>query len=280
MARIVLLGTGTGVPGADRENTHLVFDPGTAGGAVLVDAGGSTYQRLLRAGLDPQTLGAVVLTHTHPDHLNGLPVLLFSLYLAGRREEAEPLPIYGLPSTLDRVRIVLDAFDLERYVTPVDWRAVEAGDDIALPAPGWTLRTAPTLHSRPCIALRWDERGVDGAPGVSLTYSCDTSPCPAVDELARGTNILIHEATTPGPFASHTSPRQAGEVAARANAKRLVLVHFSPQWTMPEADALAQVRAGGFEGAAEIGHDGQSVSLRDGAALFGKTPPEWVQQQT
>lgn len=259
MARLILLGVGTGVPDADRENTHLVWDG--PGGLLLVDAGGSTYQRLLRAGLDPQTLGGIVLTHSHADHINGLPVLLFSLYLAGRR--TEPIPIYGLAPTLDIVRRILDAFALEQIAAPVDWRPITAGDDIPLdpsngsPTGGWRLRTAPTAHSRPCIGLRWEET----ATGRALVYSCDTSPCESVEELARGAEILIHEATTPGPFASHTSPRQAGEVAARAGAKRLVLVHFSPRWTMPEAQALEEVRAGGFTGVTEIGREYQTLEL-------------------
>ena len=254
MARIVLLGVGTGVPDADRENTHLVWTG--SGGPLLVDAGGSTYQRLLKAGLDPQVLRGVILTHSHADHINGLPVLLFSLYLAGRREE--PLPIYGLEPTLAIVRRILDAFALEKYAAPVEWKTIEAGDDIPLdPGEGWRLRTAPTEHSRPCIALRWEET----ATGRALVYSCDTAPCESVEELARGAEILIHEATTPGPFESHTSPRQAGEIAARAGAKRLVLVHFSPRWTMPEEQALDEVRAGGFTGQAEIGREYQVLEL-------------------
>jgi ribonuclease Z len=79
--------------------------------------------------------------------------------------------------------------------------------------------------------------------------------------LARGARILIHEATTAGPFPSHTSPHQAGQVAARAGTERLVLVHFSPRWTMPEADALAAARAGGFAGVAEIGREFQVLEL-------------------
>jgi ribonuclease Z len=85
-----------------------------------------------------------------------------------------------------------------------------------------------------------------------------------VEALARNAEVLIHEATTPGPFPSHTSPRQAGEVARRANVRRLVLVHFSPRWTLPEADALAEVRAGGFAGPAEIGRDGQVLTIGRG----------------
>ncbi len=260
MARMILLGTGTGVPDADRENTHMVWDGSGPGGTLLIDAGGSTYQRLLKAGIDPQMLGGVLLTHSHADHINGLPVLLFSLFLAGRREE--PLPIYGLEPTLAIARRIVEALELEQYAAPVTWTPIKAGDEVPLPrANGWRIRTALTEHSRPCLALRFEH----AKDGTALTYTCDTAPCDAVTELARGAEVLIHEATTPGPFPSHTSPRQAGEIAARAGAKRLVLVHFSPRWTMPEAQALEEVRAGGFTGQAEIGQEYQILEIKANA---------------
>lgn len=257
MPRMILLGTGTGVPDADRENTHMVWDG--PGGPLLIDAGGSTYQRLLRAGVDPlggastPPLQGILLTHSHCDHINGLAALLFSLRLAGR---VEPLPIYGLPPTLALVRGVLDAFGLEGYQAEVDWREVAAGDTIAL-GDGWQIRTALTAHSRPCLALRFEAE----AGGPALAYSADTEPCPAVADLARGAAALIHEATTPAPFAGHTSPRQAGEVAAAAGVGQLTLVHYSPRWTMPEAQAIAEVRAGGYAGRAEIGGEYQVIEL-------------------
>lgn len=257
MPRMILLGTGTGVPDADRESTHMVW--AGPGGPLLIDAGGSTYQRLLRAGLDPlgdthtAPLQGILLTHSHCDHINGLAALLFSLRLAGR---SEPLPIYGLAPTLTLVRGILDAFGLEGYQAEIDWREVAAGDTIAL-AEGWKIRTALTAHSRPCLALRFEPD--EGGP--ALAYSADTEPCPAVADLAQGAAALIHEATTPGPFAGHTSPRQAGAVAAAAGVGRLTLVHYSPRWTMPEAEAIAEVRAGGYSGRAEIGREYQVIEL-------------------
>ena len=250
MPRIILLGTGTGLPDHDRGHTHLVWDG--PGGPLLVDAGGSTYQRLLQAAIDPQSLAGVVVTHSHCDHINGLPSLIFSLRLGGR---VTPLPIYGLEPTLAILRATIEAMRVEFHVPPA-WHALDAGAILPL-AEGWQLRTALTAHSRPCLALRFEAPAHDQA----VVYSADTEPCPAVAALAAGAQVLIHEATTPAPFAGHTTPRQRGEVAATAGAKRLILVHYSPRWTMPEADALAEVRAGGFTAEAEIGRDGQVIEL-------------------
>jgi ribonuclease Z len=242
---MTLLGVGTGVPDQDRENTHMVWD--SPEGLLLVDAGGSTYQRLLRAGLDPNRLRGIVLTHSHCDHINGLPGLLFALALSGFKER---LAIIANAPTMALVHRVLEAFDLEGYQAAADWVTIEGGQDVALPWASFRLRTAPTVHSRPCLALRFEEPS-----GRALVYSADTEPCDTVRDLARGAGVLIHEATTPGPFAGHTSPRQAGEVARDAGAAQLVLVHFSPHWTMSAAQAIEEVRASGFTGEAEIGRE-------------------------
>jgi len=61
-------------------------------------------------------------------------------------------------------------------------------------------------------------------------YSSDTEPCDAVATLARGAHTLIHEATfserrTRG-VGVHSTAAQAGEIAARAGVRRLILAHI------------------------------------------------------
>jgi ribonuclease Z len=252
MLRMTLLGVGTAVPDQDRENTHMVWEG--PDGLLLIDAGGSTFQRLLRAGLDPTRLRGVFLTHSHADHINGLAVLLFHLKLAGY---AGRLPIYGNEPTLALARRVVEAFELDDIQVPVEWIVVTGGQEVPLNAEGYRLRVADTVHSRPCLALRFEDR----ATGKALVYSADTEPCPSVQDLASGATILIHEATVATPFKGHTMPRQAGTVATNAGAERLVLVHFSPKWTMSASEAIEEVRAGGFAGTAEIGREFETYSL-------------------
>jgi ribonuclease Z len=157
MARMILLGVGTGLPDADRENTHMVWDG--PGGPLLIDAGGSSYQRLLKAGVDPQGLAGVLLTHSHCDHINGLPVLLFSMALGGRKE---PLPIYGLAPTLAIVRAVLDAFQLDGLHPPLEWRGAKgwslARGGSCAPRSQRTAGPAWPCASRVRLGRRWPTR--------------------------------------------------------------------------------------------------------------------------
>lgn len=251
MLSMTLLGVGAAVPDQDRENTHMVWS--APEGLLLVDAGGSTYQRLLRAGFDPLKLQGIFLTHSHADHINGLPALLFQLSLAGYSGK---LPIYGNAPTLDLMQRVLAAFELGRHQAEVEWVVVDGGAEVSLPAASYRLTTAETVHPRPCLALRFEDRS-----GGALVYSADTEPCPAVQALAQDATILIHEATTPEPFAGHTTPRQAGATAVAAAVERLVLVHFSPRWTMSASQAIEEVRAAGFGGDVEIGREFGVYSL-------------------
>lgn len=252
MLRMTLLGVGTAVPDQDRENTHMVWE--APDGLLLIDAGGSTYQRLLRAGLDPLRLRGVFLTHSHTDHINGLAALIFQLALTGF---TSPLPIYGNEPTLALVRRILEVFELEKYQVPIEWVPVASGDELPLASEHYRARVAETVHPRPCLGLRFEER----SSGRALVYSADTEPCRSVQDLAAGAAILIHEATTAQPFPGHTTPRQAGTVATTAQAGRLVLVHFSPKWTMSAAQAIEEVRAGGFIGDAEIGREFGTYTL-------------------
>ena len=78
------------------------------------------------------------------------------------------------------------------------------------------------------LGLRFD------AASASFTYSSDTSPSDSIAELARRSDVLLHESTFLGGREElagrigHSTARQAGEVAAAARVERLILVHFTP----------------------------------------------------
>ena len=247
------LGTSGAVPSASRDTTSLVFV--TDEGAVLVDCGGSPVGRLRRVGVEPLALRHVVITHIHPDHVYGLPSLLQNLILLGR---AEPLGLACRPEHVEPLRQLLTVFRLwERpgmfplRLLPV---ALETG------APAFTLaslafRTAPNDHgAMPNFALRIDVQD----SGRALVYSSDTAPCESVVQLARGAEVLIHEATFPhrdrGRFGAHSTAREAGEIAARAGVRRLILVHIDADYH-DELTALAEEAGKAFGGTVEIARE-------------------------
>ena len=220
-------GTSGAIPSAARDNTALAFY--SAEDIVLVDCSGSPYQKILKAGLDPMRVSSLIVTHRHADHLYGIPSLAHNMGLAGRRTT---LRVYALAETMPLLHGFMQLFPLEAkmsYQIELHEVPAEEGHDL-LRAPGLRIRSSPVVHGAPNIALRAEfdlpaERGV-------VVYSSDTSPCPSLVALARGADILIHEATFPHAKAArakadgHTTGVQAGEVAAQAGVKRLILCHF------------------------------------------------------
>src|SRR5947209_20059843 len=90
--RVVPLGTSAGRPTLARGASALAV---VAEGAwVLCDCGEGAQVAALRAGLSFSRLDAVLITHLHGDHFNGLPGLLGTLGLEGRER---PLTVAGPP---------------------------------------------------------------------------------------------------------------------------------------------------------------------------------------
>ena len=246
---VYLLGTGSANAGPDRTTTMLAVEHG--GRVVLVDCGGDAVQRLLAAGLDPLDVDAVVLTHEHPDHISGYPLLVEKLWLLGH---PGPIPVYGPAQTLDKARALFAVFDTS------SWEGVPAREfhEVAM-EPGapvcrlgdLSVTAWPVEHPVDTVGLRFE------AGGHVLAYSCDTARCDAVVELARGADLLVHEGT--GSLDGvHSSPEEAAGVAAAAGAGRLVLVHAPPE-TPDEALGPARRR---FRAVA-WGHDGDRLVVVD-----------------
>ena len=125
----------------------------------------------------------------------------------------------------------------------------------------------------PAFAYRFD------TPSGSAVFSGDTGPCDNVVRLAQGADYLVHEvidldfvrnrvANMPNRdniinhlTESHTSPEDAGRIAARAGAQTLVLSHLVPgDSEIAEAEWEERARAG-FDGTVVCGVDLDQFAL-------------------
>lgn len=242
-----LLGTGSANAGPDRTTTMLAVEH--AGRFVVIDCGGDVVVQMLRAGLDPVGLDALILTHEHPDHISGYPLLIEKLWLMGRRD---PIEVYGPAPTLETAEALFGLFNThnwaglpDRVLHPV---ALEDGAPV-LDLEGLRLRAWPVDHPVPTIGLRIE------AEGSTVAYSCDTAKCDTVTQFSRGADVLIHEGTGSLPGV-HSSALEAAEIALEAEVEELVLVH-APVDTGD--DALEDARAV-FE-AVRWGADGERIEV-------------------
>jgi ribonuclease Z len=250
MSVLHVLGSGAAYSDGWRTTTMLALE-GPAG-VVVVDCGGDVVQRLLAHGLDPLRITALIVTHEHADHVGGLPLMLERLWLAGRRT---PLPVIGIAPAVDQAVRLHDAFDTSRWpeyagIAPriVDHRP----GTLVLDDADWRITGAPGVHAVPVIGLRIEPK--DG--GSVVAYSCDTAYEPAIVDLARGADLLLHEAAGPSPM--HASASEAARAAAEAKAGRLVLVHLPPGFDESN-DEVSNAR--GIFPVLEVGFDGARYPL-------------------
>jgi ribonuclease Z len=212
------LGSSGAVPTAARDTTALVVRAGRT--VCLLDVGGSPVQKLRRVGIDPVVLSAVVVTHTHPDHVYGLPALIQCLLILGRRA---PLPIYCRVEHVRLVEQLLGLFGLADEGLAIPVLPVEPREGVqVLETADLVMTASPNVHGEmPNLAVRVD------AARRSLVYSSDTRPCAPVERLARGASVLVHEATfaRPNPVEWHSTAHEAGAVARAAGVRRLYLAH-------------------------------------------------------
>jgi ribonuclease Z len=244
MSRLVLLGTAAALPNASHENTYMVVEG--HGGSVMIDCAGGPIGRLEQAGVPHAKLSAVIITHIHPDHAYGLPLLLMGLWLLGREDR---LRVHALRIVGAQLRAVMDAYewgDWPRFF-PVDFEPVE--EHVGAPVlenDDFRITAALNQHMVPTLSLRIENK----ASGFVVAYSSDTAPCDEVIRLARGADLLLHEAAgaTPG----HSSAAMAGQVARKAGAKKLVLVHYQVH---ADPATLAREAQSEFDGPIEVAQD-------------------------
>ena len=110
MSKLIILGSSNAIPHKDHENTHMVIVGSER--TVLVDCVGNPILRLERAGVDFNTITDLILTHFHPDHVSGVPLLLMDMWLMGRKRQ---LNVYGLHATLDRVENLMGFYEWGRW---------------------------------------------------------------------------------------------------------------------------------------------------------------------
>jgi ribonuclease Z len=251
MPKLIILGSSNAVADENHENTHMAVVGRER--FILIDCPGSPIARLRKAGLDPMQMSDLILTHFHPDHVSGVPLLLMDLWLIGRQE---PLNIYGLDHTLERVERNLELYNWTRWPDffPVKFtRLPEQPMSAVLENEEWRVFASPVRHLIPTIGLRIEFPQTKKA----LAYSCDTQPCEPVIELARDVDVLLHE--TAGPAQGHSGPLEAGRDAQQAGAKRLLLIHYPTGGF--DSPSLVPEAAQAFEGPVGLAQDFMEIKF-------------------
>lgn len=263
MPEIIILGTAAGLPTAGRSYTSLAILEEKVG--MLVDCGAISYQLLLEAGITQERISDLFLTHAHIDHIGGLPSFLVSLRRAQRKR---PLRLWALPDTLETVRGLLQLFAREfpqLLEYELDIRSLEGSGKLP-PLGPVAFSFLPVDHSIPAAGFRLIFPRSEGGTW-SMVYSGDTRPTPALETFAQGCDLLILECTyldrdrEKAEQVGHMTALQAGQLAQRAQAKALALVHVWISWEYPgwEQALVYEEAARTFRGPLLLPKDGERL---------------------
>lgn len=245
MAKIIILGSSNAIPTEKHENTHMAVVGSQ--NTLLIDCVSNPILRIPQAGIDFDSLTDLVLTHFHPDHVSGVPLLLMNMWLLGRRR---PLNIYGLHHTLDRIEDLMGFYDWSSWPNffPIAfYRLPQVEMTPVLANSEFRVFASPVRHLIPTIGLKVEFTNT----GKSAAYSCDTEPCPQVKRLASGVDVLIHEASGASP--GHSSASQAAAIAREAKAGALYLIHYPTRDADPAL--LVEEAKAAFSGSVALAQD-------------------------
>lgn len=263
--RLVLLGTGGGpIARVSRSQPANLLQVGKK--TYVIDIGAGTSRQIVRAGLRPNAIDAVFITHLHFDHTAGIMGFM-ALDWQDRRKA--PVRIYGPPGTQELVDRTLSALaggegifrpqlpdlgPMAGVFSGSDWdvtnaREVYRDEEVTVTAVENshydTMHLEPTSHG---IDRAYSYRFETGSR--SIVFTGDTGPSAAVEKLARDVDVLVSEIIDIDAIAAslarrqaatgidqtplldhmkqeHLTPENVGRMAANARAKKLVLTHFA-----------------------------------------------------
>lgn len=308
------LGTSSGVPTKARNVSATAVIEASGKSWYLVDCGEGTQHQLLHTSLSMRDLRGIFITHVHGDHCYGLPGLLASAGMSGRSEPLElimPLALHEWLRLSLAVSQTYLPFELHLLAveTLQDWRSTQVAVTTVelshrVPSYGFVF-----TEINPEPRLDTDRLQADGIPRGplwgdlahgrqvehegrvldTLTYLkasraarrivvCGDNDSPALlAEVAKGADVLVHEATFTEPVLQrsqsnfgHSTAAAVAQFAEAAGVPNLVLTHFSARYQdnpqrSPSIDDVRQEAQAHYSGQLTLARDLQRYHLgKDG----------------
>jgi len=262
MRQLVFLGTAAGMPIASHSTSILVQDDNTN---LLLDvSGGHNILRAFHeAGKDPREVEHIFISHYDSDHVLGI-VPLVRLF---QHDQRCPRTVYCSKDTLAAIKAIFTHTAHRQYAgaqEQLQFKVVAGGDSQAFG--GWKLSFFDLGSTKtPQLGC-----SVVFADGKKLSYLGDEPLRDDYVSYAEGSDVLLHEAFCTSdevdrfkPYEKHHgTAKEAGQNAAKAGAKTLVLFHMEDETLATRKNKyLADVKTSGFAGEILVPEDSDKLDF-------------------
>lgn len=302
---VAVVGSGSPLPDRRRGNPCVAVIAG--GRILLVDAGERSAETMARMQLAPNRVAAVLLTHYHSDHIGGLGTVNLQRWVADA--DRTPMRVLGPPGVERVVAGLNEAYELDH-----GYRTGHHGPDVAPPSGASMVAETFSIPAQEDSAVVLEEDGlkvtaftVEHPPivpavgyrfdyrGRSAVISGDTIYTQGLIRVARGADLLLHDALSPqllklveqaaGDAGQqmrrriladvadyHASAPQAADAAREAGVGALAITHIVPPLPLKglEEIFLGDARDH-FGGELWLAQDGDLYSLAAGATGVRRT---------
>ena len=275
--QITFLGTAASIPTLTRALSSVAVQ--RQGELFLFDCGEGTQKQMIQAKIGFNRKTRVFVTHMHGDHVLGLPGLLQTMSLLGRDKPIQIFGPKGTMNFIEAMISTVEfslCFPIEvcevknegLVIKTKEYEVQAAWEEHSVPCLAYALTEKPRagkFHPEKAVAL-----GVSKGPlwhtlqdgkkvklingrivkpqevldpprlGRKIVIAGDTKPSDNIARLARGADVLVHEATFAEELIErahddlHSTPSGAASVAKKARIKRLVLTHVSARYGDPK----------------------------------------------
>jgi len=248
------LGTGDGWAGEDRGHSAFLYR--LEGGTLLVDCGEPVSRRLRAAGVAPDELDAILLSHLHCDHVGGFFMLMQGFWLDKRTRD---LPVHLPAEGAEPIRRMLDASyifeeltEFELQFRPIEG-AFETGQIKITPHPTSHLDQLREHFSAKYPAAFEAFSFVLETPYATIAHSADIGAVEDLEPLLqKPVDLLLCEL-------AHVKPPELFEYLAQKEISQVAFTHIS----RPYREDLAATQSAATTALGGMRH----VFLSDGEVL-------------
>ena len=251
-ATLTVLGSGSGMPQSERNCSGYLID--VDGQLTLLDCGSGIARAVQASGFRLTELDRVVISHTHPDHVVDLPLLIQHCHLSGK---TTPLDIFVPEEFVAPLNQIIRAMYVipERFKFEVRIQGYSEGTIIEHPM---QIKAIANSHFKSYAAdierlelpnrMQAHSLKVNLA-GRSVFYSGDLGNFDDVSSVMSDTDLVILET-------SHVDLVKMGEFVGKHPSTQFILTHITPGESIQPLNDLVRLFTN-----VQIAKDGMRVDV-------------------